>query len=111
MIVDMLASETARRDLAYLLPAISTLPPDERMKMLIISAWPFVRAGDIEEALNVMDSITPEYVCDVMPKQMAQDPFFDHVVEVIANALVEAEVHVPTYIPPTNILLNKVGVA
>jgi hypothetical protein len=105
--VDVLASEKIRRELRFLMPQLQTLDADSRQKAYIAVAWSFVLGGDIEEALKLVDLLTPEYIQVTMPAQMDLDPTFDKMVEVVANALVEAQVHVPVYTPSADVYVAK----
>lgn len=98
--VDVLGSEVRRRELKVLMPAFQQLDPDNRHKAYVAAAWAFVREGDIEEALKLVDLLPVEYVQNVMPGQMDRDPAFDRMCEVVASALVDAQVHVPAYKAP-----------
>ena len=109
--VDVLASEGVRRQLQLLMPALQQENPDNRQKAFIAVAWTFVREGDIEEALKLVDLLTPEYVQDVMPGQMDRDPAFAKMAEVVASALVEAGIHVPSYTAPNGTYVTKEGLA
>ena len=109
--VDVLASESVRRQLQLLMPALQQEHPDNRQKAFIAVAWTFVREGDIEEALKLVDLLTPEYVQNVMPGQMDLDPAFAKMAEVVAGALVEAGVHMPSYTAPDGFYVAKEGLA
>lgn len=109
--VDVIASQAVSRQFQALLPALQETDPDNRQKAFVAVAWTFVREGDIEEALKVVDLLTPEYVQNVMPGQMERDPAFDRMAEVVANALVEAEIHRPQYTVPSGSYVTKGGVA
>jgi hypothetical protein len=109
--VDVLASEKTRRELRILMPAFQVLDPATRGKAIITAAWTFVRSGDIEEVLQLVDLLTPVYVQELLPAQMDQDPCFNKMAEAVANALVEAQVHVPEYTAPTGAYVAKSGLA
>lgn len=109
--VDVLAAEERRRELKVLMPAFQMLDPNDRHKAYVAAAWAFVREGDIEEALRLVDLLPLDYVTSVMPAQMDQDPAFDHMCEVVANALVDAQVHVPVYHPPSGTFVASAGLA
>lgn len=109
--VDVLASEKVRRELKFLMPEFQKLDPDNKQKAYVAVAWAFVREGDMDEALKLVDLLTPEYVQNVMPAQMDRDPAFNKMAEVVANALVEAQVHVPLYTPPAGVYVVKTGLS
>lgn len=95
--VDLLASERVRRRLQVLMPHFQQLEPNERQKAFVVAAWDYVRNDDIDEALKLIDLLTPEYVRDVMPLQMKSDPAFDFQAGLVAEAIVDAGVHSPEY--------------
>ena len=109
--LDLLASEKTRRELLLLMPSFDVLDPENRQKAYVAAAWSFVRAGDLEEALKLLDLLTPEYVQNVMPGQMERDPAFDKMCEVVTRALVEANVYVPIYHPEHPGLVVKTGLS
>ena len=96
--VDCLGSEKVRRELKFLMPALQQEHPDVRHKAYVAVAWSFLRYNDLDEALKVLDLIPAEYVREVMPKQMSTDPAFDRMTEAVARALVDGQVHMPTYV-------------
>lgn len=108
---DILAVEKSRRDLQRFMPMFQAMDNDTRQKAFVVAAWTFVRDGDVEEALKLVDLLTPEYVRDVMPLQMATDPAFDQMAEIVANALVEANVHIPSYTPTSGQYVAPSGLA
>ncbi len=109
--VDVLASESVRRQLRMLMPALQRESPDNQQKAYVAVAWSFVREGDIEEALKLVDLLTPHYVENVLSGQMDRDPAFAKMAEVVAIAIVDAGIHVPSYHVPSNTYVLKEGQA
>jgi hypothetical protein len=109
--VDVLASEGVRRQLRMLMPALQWEHPNNRQKAYVAVAWSFVREGDIEEALKLVDLLTLDYVQNVMPEQMDRDPAFAKMAEVVAAAIVDAGIHTPSYTVPGNTYALKEGQA
>lgn len=107
--VDVLGSEARRRELKVLMPAFQQLDLDDRHKAYVAAAWAFVREGDVDEALKLVDLLPLAYIQNVMPGQMERDPAFDRMCEVVANALVDAQVHVPAYKPAPGVFVAPAG--
>jgi hypothetical protein len=109
--VDVLGSEKVRRELGLLMPYFEQLEPDDKQKALVTVAWRFVGQGDTNEALKLLGSLDSVYIQNAMLEQMRQDRSFDQMVEVVSNALVEANVHVPEYMAPVPCRVAKAAEA
>ncbi len=109
--VDVLGSEVVRRQLQVLMPVLQQEHPDNRQKAFVAVAWTFVREGDIEEALKLVDLLTSEYVQNVMPGQMDSDPAFAKMAETVAVAICDAQIHVPNYTAPADFYVAQEGLA
>lgn len=92
MLVDVLASEKIIQHLKVLMPMVQGLDSDDKQKAYVTFAWTFILEGDVEEALKLIDLLTPEYIKSTMLTQMESDSTFDNMVEVVANGLLSAKI-------------------
>lgn len=87
--IDMLAVERSRRILQDMMLGIEGSPMVTRGPVIIQAAHGFASLHDMGQVLGLLDLLTPEYVRDVLPGQMDQDPTLAAMAEQLANALVE----------------------